>query len=164
MSISEHIEAARDQLDRTMEFFSRVDGKASVLLAVNTSMLALLATWVTPVSSLETTEVVAAAVSALLIAASLWHVYREGFPALEGGEESHLYFRQIASRTEAKYAASWRQMTDQQYLDDLLGQIWRNSVILKQKFDHVRWALRLLALSLLPWCVALALLSRAGVQ
>lgn len=70
-----------------------------------------------------------------------------------------LYFREIAQRTEAKFIDEWLQFMDEEYLKDLLGQVWRNSEILKQKFDHIRWAFNLLALAVVPWLLSVALLS-----
>ena len=43
---------------------------------------------------------------------------------------------------------------------DLLGQVWRNSQILLQKFDHLTWAYRFMALSVIPWVVAIVLLTQ----
>jgi hypothetical protein len=126
-------------------------------------MLALLATRAFPFIGLRW-ELLPAGVTLLLIALSLWHVYKEGFPSLDGGEESLLYFREVATRTEAKYLEAWKAMTDDQYLADLLGQAWRNSVILTQKFDHIRLALTWLALAIPFWLGSLVILSFARTR
>ena len=62
-----------------------------------------------------------------------------------------LYFNEIAKRTEAKHIETWKSLEESEYLADLLGQVWRNSEILKQKFEHVKWAFYALALALVPW-------------
>ena len=95
----------------------------------------------------------------LLLGISFWHLYKEAFPSLEGGQESLLYFNEIAKRTEAKYIERWKSLEESEYLADLLGQVWRNSEILKQKFEHVKWAFYSLALAIVPWLVALAMLT-----
>ena len=41
-----------------------------------------------------------------MIAASLWFLYRVAFPALDGGHESLIYFREIAKRTESSFIRS----------------------------------------------------------
>jgi hypothetical protein len=43
---------ARDQLTLILSFFSRVDAKASALLAINTGMLAVLATNAPPIATM----------------------------------------------------------------------------------------------------------------
>ena len=159
MTIIDSTAAARDQLNRTLTFFPRVDGKASVLLAVNTSMMAVLATRAFPYTQLRW-ELLPIGLAIVGLIASLWNLYRQGFPHLDGGQNSRLYFREIAGRTEAGYIADWQKMTDEDYLQDLLGQVWRNSQILKIKFGHLRNAFVALAFALVPWVVALALLSQ----
>jgi len=158
MKISDRIAAARDQLNRTLTFFPRVDGKASVVFAINTSMLALLATRAHPYSQLRW-EAVPVSATLILLAISYWFLYCEAFPTLEGGEQSLLYFREVAKRTETNYLAEWSNVTEEKYLEDLVGQVWRNSQILRQKFDDLRIAFTCLALAVGPWLVSLALLS-----
>ena len=158
MDMPERINAARDQLNRTLTFFSRVDSKASVVFGVNTGLLAVLATRNLPYSELRW-EWIPIGLTLLFLAVSFWQLYREAFPFLEGGQKSLLYFREISKRTEAKYIEAWRQLTDEDHLNDILGQTWRNSEILKQKFDHLKWAFYSLALAIAPWIVALAALT-----
>ena len=158
MNTNDSIAAARDQLNRTLGFFARVDGKASVILAIDTSMLALLATRSAPYSNLGWVWL-PISIALLGLAINLWNVYKEGFPSLDGGEESLLYFREIAKKSEVNYVGAWTDLSDERYVKDLLGQIWRNSVILRKKFDHVRFALIALGLAIPAWAVALALLS-----
>ena len=164
MDMPEQINAARDQLNRTLTFFSRVDSKASVIFGVNAGLLAVLATRGLPYSELRW-EWIPIGLTLLFLAVSFWHLYREAFPFLDGGEESLLYFREISKRTEAKYIEAWRQLTDEALLNDILGQIWCNSEILEQKFDHLKRAFYSLALAIVPWIVALAVLTfRATAQ
>src|SRR6185437_14771232 len=76
---------ARDQLTLILSFFSRVDAKASALLAINTGMLAILASNAPPVGSMSVLSYVLAGITAAMITASLWFLYRVAFPALDGG-------------------------------------------------------------------------------
>jgi len=114
----------------------------------------LLATRALPYTHLRW-ELIPVTATLLLIALSVWHLYQEAFPALDGGEDSLVYFRPIAGRTETNFRDAWLKQADEQHLSDLLGQIWRNSVILKKKFDHIRWAFIFLACALLPWAISL---------
>lgn len=158
MNMLENLVSARDQLNRTLTFFPRVDTKASVVFAVDTSLLAVLATRAFPLAHLRW-ELIPVGVTLVLLTISFWHLYKEAFPALDGGQESLLYFREIAKRTEGKYVDAWLRMTEEDYLKDLLGQVWRNSEILRQKFDHMKSAFIALALAIVPWMISLALLS-----
>jgi len=158
MSPTDRVSAARDQLIHTVSFFSRLDAKASLVLAIDTSMLALLATRAFPYTQLRW-EVIPVSVTLLCLGISLWNLYKQGFPSLDGGQRSLLYFREIATRTEANYIEEWKGMGDDAYLRDLLGQVWRNSQILRAKYDHLKWAFVFLASAIIPWFVSLAMLS-----
>jgi hypothetical protein len=98
------------------------------------------------------------AVPLFFLAVSCWHLYKEAFPNLKGGHDSLIYFREISKRTESRFIEAFRSQRDDGYLNDLLSQIWRNSEILTEKFDHVRLAFNYLALSILPWLLSLAVL------
>ena len=68
-----------------------------------------------------------------------------------------IYFREIAKRTEAKFIDEFMAQSDDAHIRDLLGQAWRNSEILKMKFDAIKIAFILSAIALLPWTAFLAL-------
>lgn len=150
------LDIAKDQLDRVLDFFSRAESKASVVLAVDTGMLALLAINAPPIRSLEW-YMLLALIPVILIAISIIHLYKGASPQLKGGHQSLVYFREIANRTENKFIEEFKEQNLDTYINDLLGQVWRNSEILKEKFDHLRWALTFLALAIIPWIAALAM-------
>ena len=150
---------ARDQLTLVLGFFSRVDAKASAILAINTAMLAVLASNAPPVITMSVFACVLAGITATMIGGSLWFLYRVAFPVLHGGHQSLIYFREIAKRTEAAFIEEFLGQDDAARIKDLLGQVWRNSEILKLKFDSLRWAFILMALAIIPWVTAVSLFS-----
>jgi hypothetical protein len=150
---------ARDQLTLILSFFSRVDAKASALLAIDTGMLAVLATNAPPIAAITPLSGVLAGVTVAVLAASLWFLYRVAFPALDGGHESLIYFREIAKRTESNFIDAFSAQEEVPRVKDLLGQVWRNSCILTQKFDALKRAFILMALAIIPWAIAVALFS-----
>lgn len=152
------IDAAKDQLTRVLAFFPRVDTVSSVLLGVELGMLALLANKSLPLRFFEWYTLLAA-IAAVLIACSLYHLFRGYFPRLSGGWNSLIYFREIAQRNEDEFTAGFRSLTEQAYIDDLLSQVWRNSEILTQKFNHLINAFIFLACAVIPWLIAFAFLS-----
>ena len=70
-----------------------------------------------------------------------------------------IYFREIANRTESTFLDEFVGQDDQARLKDVLGQVWRNSVILKQKLNALRVAFVLMALAIILWVLAVALFS-----
>jgi hypothetical protein len=154
------IDITKDQLNRTLAFFARVDGKASVLLAVDTAMLGVLAGNAPALSEFTWYMAIAAVATGLLLGVSLWNVYKEAFPKLDSAKGSLIYFREISKRTENQFVEEFLRQSDEAYLKDMLGQVWRNSEILTMKFNHTRVAFNCVALSILPWLFTLALFIR----
>lgn len=142
-----------------LSFFSRVDAKASALLAINTGMLAILASNAPPIATMSRLSYVLAGTSAVMVAASLWFLYRVAFPALDGGLDSLIYFREIAKRTESSFIDAFKAQDEVLRVNDLLGQVWRNSCILAAKFDALKRAFILMALAIIPWAVAVTMFS-----
>jgi hypothetical protein len=153
------VKDARDQLDLVLSFFSRADAKASVVLAVDTAMLAVIASNAPPLHKMSVLSGTLAAITILVIAGSLWFLYRIAFPSLAGGHRSLIYFREIAKRTEANFIDEFIEQDDKARLKDVLGQVWRNSEILRLKFDALRVAFVLMALAIIPWVAAVAMFS-----
>jgi hypothetical protein len=147
--------ACQEQLKLVLSFFSRVDAKSSVVLAVDTGMLGYLATHLPSVGSLRCWEVVSPTLAFVLLGLSLIYLYRGAFPALSGGQSSLVYFSEIAKRTEAKFVDQFIEQRDDEYVKDLLGQAWRNSEILKMKFAFVKMAFIFMAWAVVPWTFAL---------
>jgi hypothetical protein len=155
MTAFDHMSAAESSLQRTLEFFNRVDTKSSYVAALNTAMLALLAlnfdykfasNWLATDALLCT----------LMLAVSLYFVYRCQFPQLDGGHGSIVYFREITKRTESDFISEFHSATHEKYLDDILGQVWRNSEILQFKFAVLKRSFLLTGFALIPWFYYLA--------
>lgn len=100
MDDKEIIDNSKDQLNRLLTFFSRVDTQSSVLLTVNIGMLGFLAANSLPLHKFTGPIGFFVALPVSLIAGSLWNLYRGAFPQLTGGHKSLVYFREIAKRSE----------------------------------------------------------------
>jgi len=73
-----------------------------------------------------------------------------------------VYFREIASRTEHRFIEQFKEQTDEHRVNDILGQVWRNSEILRAKFEALKAAFTLLAIAIVPWIISLALFAAHG--
>lgn len=155
MDSSTNAEQANKQLDRTLSFFPRVESKASSLFAMNTGVLALAALNFKPTDLAIWYLALPAAIGVALTVTSIFFVYKTMFPNLDGGQGSLVYFREVAANTEANYIQRFKERNDAEHLNDVLGQVWRNSEILKLKFDAVKVAFKLLVFSLVPWIIFL---------
>jgi Family of unknown function (DUF5706) len=157
MNAEKAAHASRDQLNLVLSFFPRVESKSSVLLAIDTSMLGFLAAKAPRWQEFSTWMAVAAILTVLLLSASIVMLYRGAFPQLSGGHGSLIYFREIANRTEHRFVEEFKAQSDEQYVNDLLGQAWRNSEILCVKFDCLKRAFAFMALAILPWLTTVVL-------
>ncbi|MGY3590140.1 hypothetical protein ACVIGB_010277 [Bradyrhizobium sp. USDA 4341] len=146
-----NVEVATKQLDRVLSFFPRVESKASFLFAVDAALLGVLAVNVQKEDFSIWYAALAAISASAFFCLSLYFVYRCIFPSLAGGHASLIFFREIAKLREPEYLQAIKSVTDDQLLDDLLGQVWRNSEILGKKFDHIKIAFVLTGTGLLPW-------------
>lgn len=159
MDVDERIAEANAQLDRLLGFFPRIDGKASTFFAMNATVLGIATLNLRPEDLQQWYIVVPAFLGLLLTIASLGYIYLCMLPHLDGGQRSLIYFREIASVTEANYVAEYKGRSATEHLNDLLGQIWRNSEILKLKFSAVNRAFQLMLFSLIPWVIFLGVTS-----
>lgn len=148
------IEITKDNLARVLGFFPRVDTIMSLLLATNLGLLAVLGANTPPAKELDGYATFAV-VFVLLATITFIHLYKCAFPRLDGGHTSLIYFREVANKTELKYQEAFKEMTEDDYLNDMLEQVWRNSKILTEKFNHIRWAFTFLLISLIFWLPAL---------
>ncbi len=156
-------EVSTDQLNRVLGFFSRVDTVSSIVWGIDIGMLAILATNAPPIRAFSW-YTLAAVVPVLLLAKSLLHLYQGSFPRLEGGWMSLIYFREIAHRKEDEFIKGFTAQTEDAYIKDVLSQVWRNSEILTQKFDHLKSAFVWLAWALIPWLICLYFFATAHTE
>lgn len=145
------IEVAERQLDRVLQFASRIENKVSVLLASNLGIVAVMLMNL-DYKDISTWYIVLPLVAALImIAESIFHLYKATYPELTGGTDSLIYFFEIAKRTELNYQKDFSGLSNVDLHSDLLGQIWRNSQIMSQKFQSARIAFLWTICSIAPW-------------
>jgi len=152
---------ARDQLTLVLSFFSRVDGKLSTLLAVDTGMLAALSASVPPLSRVSPWMAICPILASALIVTSYVYLYKGAFPHVKGGQGSVIYLAEIAKRTEARFIEEYCKRTQEELRRDVLGQVWRNSEILTAKYHSLKISFVCTALSAIPWAMSLAVFALA---
>src|SRR5687768_10671853 len=119
----QQIDAAKNLLDLVMSFFSRVESKASVILGIDTAMLALLSSTAPPLHALGWRTIIIATISGLLLLVSIGLLLIQLLPQLKGGQRSSLiYFRDISSIKECQFIKEFLELTDEAYAKELLSQ------------------------------------------
>lgn len=155
-STREQLEAAERRLDRLLDWVSRSDTKFSIILGVDTGMLGFLATSA-PASAVSIRAIVVAAASVVLLVASLFFIYRGTYPRTKGPSKSLVYFGSIAGEGLDDLKERFRACSASDHLDDVLGQVHRNSEILNWKFAELQRAYLCLLLAVIPWAITLYL-------
>lgn len=152
---SRRLENAERQLALVQSFFPRIDSKVSALFAISSGQIAVAALNLT-LDDLKLWYVaIPAALFVVAVCAVVWNLYRCTYPHLDGGAQSLVYFAEIAKRTESDYIKRYREVTDKDLTEDLIGQIWRNSEIVAEKYKYLKIATVTAMLSLLPWALLL---------
>lgn len=147
---------ASDQLNRILNFFPRVDGKASGLFAINSTMLGVLAARFGPTDLHEWYTTLSSVLAVLALTYSFVQLYICAYPQTKGGSGSYVYFQSIASKTESTFINEFINLDEQDWLRDLSGQIWRNSEILSVKYAALKQSFVTTLVALIPWALAIS--------
>jgi hypothetical protein len=156
--------AAKAQLDLVLSFFSRVETKLSVVLGIALAMSSVVFTKAAPLNTVPWAPAVALAAFVIFQALAMRELYLGSFPSLNGGHASLVYFREAAKMREADYTERFAALSKAALARDHLEQAWRNAKILTAKFDHLQRAYQWTAGSIIPWAIALVLLSAGGAH
>lgn len=166
MDSKQQLDIAKNQLNIVLSFFPRVDSQASVILAIDTAMIATLTSNAPTLKSFESFEwyMSFVLISVVLIFFSIYNLYLLASPRLPGAK-SLIYFKHVAEEENLdNYQKSFADQTEEDYVKDLVGQIWWNSQILNEKYKHLKLAFIYLAASLIPWMISLAMFASKNVE
>lgn len=147
---------ASEQLNRVLGFFPRVDGKASGLFAINSTMLGVLAARLDPADLGHWDTALSGVLTVAALVYSFVQLYLCAYPQLKGGGGSYVYFQSIAARTETNFVDEFGKLDEVKWMRDLSAQIWRNSEILSMKYAALKQSFITTLIALVPWSFALS--------
>jgi hypothetical protein len=142
-------------LDRIAEWIRAVDAKASVILAIDTGMIAIVVTLASATKGWTESTGTWVAMGSLMLIVSLLLVVSATFPQIDGQGGSLIFFGEIAGQPFPKYVDSVEKRSSESYLLDLNAQCYRTAAIANEKYRRVRYATIGLFVGLLPWLVSL---------
>ena len=152
------------QLDRVLGFFPRVESRINTLFGVNTLILLVGALNLSPSDLCFWYVTVPGSLFLVGLLVSYYHLFRANFPDDNGGEKSVVFFKEIQKRTEANYIAEFLDCSEAAFRKDLLGQVWRNSCIVCEKYQRVKLAIVSTAISIAPFVVFLVVTGTIHVR
>ncbi len=157
-SQNDRVNAAWQQLQLVLGFFSRVDTKLSVGLGINLGMLAMLATRIPTPENLTVLVSVIGILFLTPLTMSFWYLWWGYFPDLRGGSDSLIFFHRIDKLTESDFVRACEARKLDELERDLLGQCWRNSKILSSKFASLKRSYLATGLAIAPWMALITVL------
>jgi hypothetical protein len=154
-------EHAREHLALVLSFFPRVESQINVLVTLEVVMVGYLVSrlpkpdaW----ADLTLPALLLLAITGAAFLASLLMLYFASFPNLKGGENSMIYFRAIAGRSELSFSESYAHLEADDLLPDLSEQIWRNAQILTLKYARLKHGFICFGGAAVAWAATLVLL------
>ncbi len=155
MEEKDKVQYLQDNLSRVLGLISSADSKASTIVAIDTAMLGALVVLI-PSPRLWTTSLLCCSVppSALLILSILFLSFST-IPRTSGPGNSLLFFGAITRHTLEGYGNAVHMMTESEYVEDLIGQCYRNSQIAWQKHLWTRRSMVALYAAIPVWLIAL---------
>lgn len=149
-------------LERNLAWVAAAEVKVAVIVTID---MALLGSIGAAYSAASTAARVACAdlfwtiFAATLVAAGIFCAAMAVLPRLNGPPESLVFFGSIQSLPHSEYLKRFKNAPESQFLDDWVAQIHRNAQIANEKFSWVRRSMWLSFISIVPWAIAIRMLS-----
>lgn len=158
--MEDEIEFLEKTLARLLEWNRTADSKVPPILAICTSMLAVVAALFPKISCWTILSIIIGifAISPLILC--LFFLFFATFPRTQGPKRSLCYFEGIKTYDPKSYLDEIIKMTDEQYSADLASQCHRNAEIASIKYQQIKIALGLLFFSVIPWILFIFILYR----
>lgn len=157
---NDRLKTAQWILERNLAWINGAEVKVGVIVAMNTAMLAGLASAYNGalVDSRTAWAYVFISMAVLGLGSSLYCVAMAVLPRLDGPPKSLLFFGRVAKLGLADYIEALRTASDDDLLADWSAQIHRNAEIACTKFGWVRTAMAWSFSAIAPWLIAMFLL------
>lgn len=149
------IDTAETLLTRQLEWVKTADSKVAPIFAINAAMLGVMAALISEVKFEDISFELwcSAGPSAIALITSIVCLSLVVLPRTTG-PDSIIFFGQIAALGRPDYLEKVEQTSDQEYLEDLLKQVHRNSEIVTEKYKFVRHSFQATFVSLVFWIFA----------
>jgi len=162
MSSHPDVELLHKTLDRMLYWIAAADNKVPPILAIDTTMLGILAAIAPKPRDWGPETVALAVVVLLLLSSSLFFLFCASFPRTDGPKGSLVFFGGITDRKESVFISDISSVSILDYCNDLATQCYRNAEIAGLKYRYVRLAMTTLLLAIVPWMLAVYLLYSVG--
>lgn len=145
-------------LDRQIAWIRASDAKISMLLPINTAMLAVLAAHLAQ-AHLTVVHWALAIAASVPCAVSFTLAVLAVMPHIRDDGNSLIYFTDIARRPRDDFRSQIRALEEDAHLEDLAAQVHLSAWLAREKMRHARNSYRALFIALPFWVGAIYLLN-----
>jgi hypothetical protein len=151
------IERAEKTLQRMLEWIGRHDLRSGATMGITVAMLGALSAATPPIHKWNLPFTVALVLTGIGFAFVVGEIIHGLFPRLRNDRPSMFFFGSIAAMPQEEYKRRFLALTDEEYIQDVLGQVYLNARILRSKFRSLRRAIMALMFTVPSWACALSL-------
>jgi hypothetical protein len=157
---SSRLQTAQWVIERQLAWIVAADAKVAVVVAIDTAMIAALATAFAAAKSATPWAIALSLTAALLTVVAMACAATSLLPRTSGPQSSFLYFGTIARSPPADYVEAFSKASVDELLHDWALQIHRNAEIAARKHLLVRRAVGWSFAGAFAWVFAIGLLVR----
>lgn len=154
MDNREKIRILEWKLERLLYWIRIAEVRMTIILPLSTAMLSVIAVLAPKSGDWNVGAAIFAALSCLLIIASIVCAAVSSFPRTKGPKGSLVYFGGIVTRELDQYKQNIKSLNEEHYMDDLMAQCHVNAQIAEKKFYWIKISLGCLFISIIPWFIA----------
>ncbi len=163
MTKKEQIQLAVNNLERLLEWISRYDTKSSIILGIDTGMIAILISFTPHINAWNLFMIFSAITSVIILGTTLFFIQFGSYPRTKASNKSLIYFGTISEFSSDEFKKQFCNQKEEDYLNDLLEQCHRNAEIITLKFKNLKIAYRLLSFAIIPWIITIFLFKIASL-
>lgn len=147
---------AERSLAQMMEWIGRHDSRSAGLMAITMAMMGALSTAAPPLRQWTPLFIVIMALCAASFGFVLYQIMRGMIPRIRtSNKPSMSFFGTVAHMPQGEFVDRFVNMSEEAYLEDLLGQVYVNARILRSKFRCLKRGQVGLLIAGIPWVCAL---------
>jgi hypothetical protein len=155
-------ERAEKQLGQMIEWIGRHDSRSAGLMGITVAMMGALSAATPAVREWSPVFMFALGLTAAGFGTVLYQLMRGQIPRLRHGKPSLFFFGTVAGMPQQDFRDRFVAMSEDEYLEDLIGQCYVNARILRSKFRCLKRGLMALLFTALPWTWAISLAKSLG--
>lgn len=133
-------ERAEQLLTLQLDWVRSADAKVPPIFAIDLAMLGVITALINTISNWTICQAIFSAFCLIFLCVSIIFLALGMFPRLSGPKDSYVFFEGIVKKSQERFIAEFRNLSDEVYMEDLLLQIYRNSEIAEIKFKFVKYA------------------------